>query len=582
MRYDVHSYSRPELKWRTAASSALTRARVGLRFRPALWLIPLGELLFFLIVAIAVLWPAPLHADELPAAFAESDVMISHWPSALLIKRTISLEHRLPLWNPHYAGGRPLTADPLAAMFYPATQLVNLFPIRDYFLILMLGHIMLAGFGTLLLARYALRLSRWPSLVAAVSYMATPRLLGHLGAGHVTLIQTVSWYPWLALGAWATIRNPRRWAAPFALILGLTLLAGHPQMAYYGLLMTGVVTLWILWTRYRVQGIRALRGAVAGLMVAGVIGLMLASVHLLPLAQFTGLSTRQDSIATTDRYPILAFLRALLGRPPSSSVPWENIIDPGGVVLMLAILGAIAAGRRALPLLGGVVLVAALAMGNASPFFTVASHLLPGFNRFHGLARIWFLGLLGIALLAGFGTQALLGLIHGRNAQLVRRGHLVLGLAALLIVTGTLVESDQGLAQVGSVEPATTPTRLERTVADLAGSSRVYGVQRNLNQLSAVQLNTRFADGWDPLLIESYVRFMQKAGGYEATGYQLTIPADDGHPNARLLGLMDVGVVVSTTNLKDPGLKLIETQGKTAHLSEHPEFRPSLPGAART
>lgn len=529
------------------------------------WLIPLTEAAIFLIVAVAVLWPAPIHSNELPAAFADSDLMISHWPSAILIKRTIALEHRLPLWNPFFAGGRPLAADPLAAMFYPPTQLMNLFPLRDYYLILLLCHLVLSGFGTFLLARRAMHLNHLPSLVAAVSFMATPRLIGHLGAGHVTFVQTVAWYPWLALGAWATVQRPRRWAAPFGLVLGLTLLAGHPQMAYYGMLMTGALALWLLWDRYRDSkhdAWQALRAPIAGLIAAGITGALLAAVHLLPLAQFTALSTRQESVATTDTYPILDFLRALVGHPPPSSVPWENVIQPGGLVLMLAILGTIAAGRRALPLLAGIVLVAALAMGNSSVVFVAAAYVLPDFNRFHGLSRIWLVALLGIALLAGIGTEALIGLLHDSDLRLVRNGRLSIGVVTLLLVTATLIATDQGRAQVGPIAPATTPSAVEKRVAQLAGSSREYGVQRNLSQLGAVDLKLRLADGWDPLLIESYVRFMQQAGGYTYHGYQLTVPPVDGNPSPRLLGLMDVGIVVSDTPLKDAKLQLIQKMNK--------------------
>ncbi len=562
MKRDVGVQSPPDIQQPTTQTQATGTLERDSWATPRPWLILLGETILFLTVAAGVLWPAPIHSNELPAAYPDSDLMISHWPSAILIKRTISLEHRLPLWNPFFAGGRPLAADPLAAMFYPPTQLMNFFPLRDYYLILLLGHLMLAGFGTFLLARRAFRLTRWPALVAGVSFMATPRLISHLGAGHFTVVQTVAWYPWLALGAWATVRQPRRWAAPFGLILGLTLLAGHPQMAYYGLLMTGVVALWLLVTRYRQSTWRELRAPVAGLIAAGVTGVLLAAVHLLPLAQFTALSTRQDSIAATDKYPILQFLRALIGHPPASTVPWENVIQPGGVVLMLAILGAIAAGRRALPLVGGIVLVATLAMGNASPIFYLAGHVLPDFNRFHGLSRIWLVALLGFALLAGLGTEALLGLMRGFEERLVRRGQLAVGIVAVLLVASTLIKTDQGRAQVASITFATTPSPRAKRVADLAGSSRVYGVQRNLWQMGAVDLSMRLADGWDPLMIESYVRFMQPAGGYTFTGYQLTIPALPGKPNPYLLGLMDVGIVVSDEKLDDPNLKFIQEMDK--------------------
>jgi len=521
-----------------------------------------GQALVLIAVAIALLWPAPIHSNELPAGDPSSDIMISHWPSALLLKRTVSSEHRLPLWNPFYGGGRPLSADPLAAIFYPPTQLVNLVPIRDYYLLLMLGHLVLAGLGTLLLARHAFRLSRWASLVAAVSFMATPRLIAHLGAGHMTLVQAVAWYPWLALGCWATIKDPRRWAAPFGVVLALAVLAGHPQMAYYGMMMVAGVALWLLGTRWHACGARAIVAPLIGLAVAGLGGLLLASIHLLPLLEFTKHSTRQDTIAAPDAYPLVQVIKALFGHTPPSAVPWENVMQPGGLVLLLAAIGVIAAGRRVLPLLGGIVLAGALAMGNASPLFDLAARVLPEFDGFRGLSRIWLVALLGIALLAGIGAEALLGLMHSYHPRYLRRNQLMLGFVMLLLVSVTLIKVDQGRAQVQSITVSTTPTPLEQAVAQLAGTSRSYGVQRNLPQLGAVTLNLRMADGWDPLLIENYVKFMSKAGGYKIEGYQLTIPpVDDGMPNPKLLGLMHVGIVVSNKRLTDPALADVKTMG---------------------
>src|SRR5690349_22371052 len=178
-----------------------------------------GELTILVLLAVVLLWPAPFQPDELPAAWtalwADSDLLMSHWPTALLIQRTFAQGHGLPLWNPYYGGGQPLAADPLAALFYPPTHLVHFLSIRNYYLVLILGHLVFAGLGMLLLARRALKLPHLPALVAAVSFEATPRLLSHLGAGHITILQTVAWFPWLALACWATVQQPRRWCAPF-------------------------------------------------------------------------------------------------------------------------------------------------------------------------------------------------------------------------------------------------------------------------------------------------------------------------------------------------------------------------------
>ena len=104
-------------------------------------LLAVGQLTVLVIVATALLLPAPFIPNQLPAGWPRSDVMISHWPTALLIQRTFAQDHRLPLWNPYYGGGQPLAADPLAALFYPPTHLVHFLSLHDYYLVLIMGHL---------------------------------------------------------------------------------------------------------------------------------------------------------------------------------------------------------------------------------------------------------------------------------------------------------------------------------------------------------------------------------------------------------------------------------------------------------
>ena len=512
-----------------------------------------GQLAALIVVATALLLPAPFIPNQLPAARPDSDLTISHWSTAILIQRTFAQEHRLPLWNPYFGGGQPLAADPLAALFYPPTHLVHFLSLRDYYLVLIMGHLVFAGLGMLLLASRAVGLPRLPALVAAVSYMATPRLISHLGAGHVTIVQTVAWYPWLALACWATVREPRRWGALLGICLALTFLAGHPQMAYYGLLMTAGLGVWLLAKRWQLEGQRALLVSVAGLAAAGVLGVLLAAVHLLPLMEFTARSTRQLSVSSADSHPLPSFLHALIDQRPLPGLPWEGMITPGLAVLALALLAAVIHWRKVWPLVLGIVLVAGLALGNASSFYLLVVRVLPDFDRFRGLARIWFVALVLIALLAGLGTESLL---H-RVRRVAFHGTIAAGFLTVLAIALSLVVTDMGHTRVGDVRVVTTPSELARTAAQLAGSGRIYDVQENIPQASAVQLQARLADGWNPLLIESYVSYMQHAGGYASSGYQLHIPSYDSpsvEPDARLLGLMHVSVVVSRRPLTDSRL----------------------------
>ncbi len=517
-----------------------------------------SQLVILVVIALTILQITPFTftSDQLTAFWMGSDLPRSHWPTALLIQRTFAQDHRLPLWNPYYAGGQPLAADPLAALFYPPTHLVHFFSLRDYYLILITGHLVFAGLGMLLLARRASGLSRLPALVAAIAFMATPRLISHLGAGHITIMQTVAWFPWLALACWATVREPRRWGAVLGICFAMTLLAGHPQMAYYGLLMTAGLAVWLLIQLWRTKGWRTILKPIAGLVAAGVIGVLLAAVFLLPLAEFTAYSTRRNSVSSGDTYPLLDFLQRLINQPSPQGTPWEVMLTPGLVVLFLALIAIVIRWRKVWPLLLGVVLVAGLAMGNSSPlYFLVAhAHILPDFDRFRGLARIWFVALMLIALLAGLGTESLLRVV--RRVSL--RGAVAVGLLTVLVVALTLVNIDKGYTRTGDASVAITPSLLAHTASQLAGSGRIYDVQDdNISQANAVLLQTRLANGWNPLLIQSYVSYMSSAGGYIIDGYQLHIPRYDVpgvQPNTTLLGLMDVSVVVSRRPLTDPHL----------------------------
>jgi hypothetical protein len=528
----------------------------------------MGQVIALFATIALLLWPTLNQRTTLPGGFEGSDLRISHWTSALVIKQSVAQDGRLPLWHDVFGGGRPLAADPLAALWYPPTHLLHLVDLRNHFLLLIVGHLLFAGMGMLVLAQRALRLSPAAALVAAIAFVASPRYVAHMGAGHLTMVQTVAWFPWVALGTWATVRRPARWAVPFAFAMALMLLAGHPQLAYYGGLLVAATSAWLLIGRWREHGWRAALRSAGGLAAAGILALLLAAVYLVPLAEFTAHSTRQRSVASTDATPLWTLLRVLLGYRQESDVPHEGLFEPGLGVLALALLGVAARWRRALPLLGGVVLVAALAMGVASPVYRVAAAVLPSFDVFRGLARIWLLGVLGVALLAGLGAHALL---HALNQQR-RPAFLLASVGGGVLLVISLLQASRPFTNIKSIANIASPNDVERVALEVAGAGRIYGVQRNVHHEIAAVFGARLAHGWDPLLIEPYVTFMERAGGYVFDDYPLSVPPfevydqqyptrQDAQPNAALLGMLDVQAVVSHGELRDEQLQYLATVG---------------------
>ncbi|HMM43831.1 MAG TPA: hypothetical protein PKA95_18205, partial [Thermomicrobiales bacterium] len=284
---------------------------------------------------------------------------------------------------------------------------------------------------------------------------------------------------------------------------------------------------------------------------------------LLPMLEFVSRSTRQSAVGTTDATTAWPALKALAGFWMPSGVPHEAMFDPGRAVLLLALVGLASAGRRiGLPLLVGIALIFGLAIGVQSPVFKAARLILPDLASFRGVARVWFVALLAIAVLAGFGVAAILGRVGRRT----RAGAVALGLVGLAALAGNLVWTTHHLINVAEVGPLVTPDERELAITQAADGGRVYGIQRNVRQPAAVALGLETLDGQDPLLIESHVELMSQAGGYRWHGYELSIPPFQIYepeyatfqypkPDPILLSLVGVSVVASWFPIDDPRLR---------------------------
>lgn len=514
--------------------------------------------------AVALNWQSVFSRENLPASGAESDLWTTHWGNAAYLKLATAQTGNIPLWNPHTMSGRPFAGDPLAAIFYPPMQLVHLLPLRGFFLLLLIGHLLLGGVGTYLLARRGVRLGMPAAFFAAIAWMWSPQLISHYGVGHLTMIMAATWLPWVALALVLAIRDTAIWAAPAGVALGLAILAGHPQIAFYHLLMLGGITaggiVWVT-TRPDIVGAR-LRPALRVIGIAAVTGLiggLIGAALVLPALEFTQQSARQGGLSIEDRLHPLRFLLYLIWVPFNARDFQELTVTPGLPVLALTPLAWRRRPRLSLALLGGILIVAILALGAGTPVLPFLGAHLPGFAYFRAPARIWFVGILGLALLSGIGFEALVS--RSREPHRLQRLLIVLLLVMLAAI-------DLPLLNVAPTGPGRYPLRIEAVAAELSHGTRIYGVQRNVRQAVVASLDLHLADGQDPLQIARYAEFMQAAGGYRFDGYALGIPPfevydppwptqQDAQPNARLLGLLHVGIVLSRTKLVDPALQQI-------------------------
>ena len=383
--------------------------------------------------------------------FADGDLYSYNFPLLCTIARQWKAGE-IPLWNPYIFGGTPLLGNMQGGVFYPLNLLLLIGPEWKAYQYSILLHYSLAGVFAFLYLR-TLSLGRTTSL-----YGATVFMLGGFGMGTLGHVSTLRTYPWLplvlaAFEMWRRTRD-RRHVVLAGASLGLMLVAGHPQIPLYAMMVSGAYAGYFIWRSEKHERARL----AAGYFASFLLGVGLAAVQLLPTLQLAA----QEYLRPSDRSyeyfvnfslsPVLllnlVFPRVL---PTDES---ELGVYVGISSLVLVLFGAwrgasrYSAHRLFFSMTGAAALV--LAFGKWSPLsrllFTV-----PLYNLFTAPGRNLFEFDFCLAVLSALGLQAMLDSGDGVRQ---RRGAVLLfvllaSLAGLAVYQirglGVALETDLGV-----------------------------------------------------------------------------------------------------------------------------------------
>jgi hypothetical protein len=513
-------------------------------------------------ICLLYLWPLTLHPNSVPyppnSEF--TDLLITHLPNAEYIRDSLMRYGQWPLWNAQLFAGQPFAADPLAGLWYPPNSLLWVLPLPFAFNLLFILHLAFAGYGLYRFLR-AEGLTDGPALLGGLAFCGTPKLIAHIGAGHVSLVFAVAWTPWLLLAIKrAAMEDRLKRSALAGAVLALIFLA-DVRWAFYAAVLGGAYALVCFAPLWRQLPTYAT--AVKSFPAFTFIFLSLSAILALPLVEFIRLSNRRAltlADAATFSLPPFPYLLGLI--IPNLGGFHEYMTYVGVVPLLLAFFGV---NRRTLFWLVSVGVAIAFSLGSNFFLFPLLFRLVPGLGFLRVPPRAWFIVALGICILAAHGLQFLLSNLWPRYARLPRSPALLLPVIILLMVLD-LVRVDSTL-----IVARPRPPRLAASewIAAQLGTFRVYSPSYSLPAGDGLQ----HLDGVDPLQLAATVKFVEAASGVRATRYSVTLPAFEADdvttanagaiPDARLLGLLNVKYVAAEFPLTAPGLVLAQTFGRT-------------------
>ncbi len=378
------------------------------------------------------------------------DGITEFYPWRLQASRSMRSGH-IPLWNPFQfaaRGGTPLLANSQSAPLYPPNAVFYLMPPDRFWYAFGISaalHLLLAAVGLYRLLR-SLSLHRLSCVFGATAFVLSAPVITWLALP--TFLAVSAWIPWLLLllkraHDLAGTQDGRLAAVGAAGTAGMMLLAGHLQMAFYGMLAGG---LYLLWRAPQVirraePGKRSRRAAVWAAGCAG--GILLAVSLALPQV-LPALSLSRVSHRATGASPTLSDYSAYIGNAlpvrqlvtllapnffghPNEGTHWANSDRPGGnnyaewalyvgvVPLLLALFALALPWRKSeengLPperifFAGLTAITLLLAMG--TPLNLPLFFFVPGYSQTGNPARSLILLSLSLSVLSAIGLNTLL------------------------------------------------------------------------------------------------------------------------------------------------------------------------------
>lgn len=412
-----------------------------------------------LIATLIFFWPLLLGRDwHIPKGGGDLESFL--WPTYRYAAETLR-SGELPFWNPYLYSGAPYAADNQSGLFYPPNLFLALLPDVPYRAMewLVAMHVFFAGTGMYFAARHHHPYARPQApLAAALAFQFSSVFITHIG--NLNIVATSAYLPWawLFLHRMQDKRNLSS-AAALALVLSLATLVGHAQMA---IVIAIAISLAALWMTAALPG-TAQWVALCALVVALTIGLcaffVIPTLELTQYSLRAGLTYKQATGYSLPPTGLAGMLSPILfGRGPEYFwASWDRVeLGFAGILTLLLVpLGLRQNSQR------GILLFLAtfgilIALGPATPAYSIMYKYLPGFSMLRVPARFLLLTNFALAMLACKG-------LHLWQKNIVPSKQIMSWAAGLAGLTAIALPLGWYLAAAQT--PADTPQTLPLAVA---------------------------------------------------------------------------------------------------------------------
>ncbi len=247
-----------------------------------------------------------LQSDQPPHNALLSDLVLQNYVWQNFIRESLNAKE-IPLWNPYLFGGTPFLANAQHSMLYPFSILFHILPISKAYGWFIVSQYIIAGISMYLFCR-SLKFDKWSCLTASTIYQISLFMI--VSAVFPMIVAGAAWLPTILLSIDGLIYKRTilgktshiPWICIGAIAIGLQILAGHPEVVAYSLLIVASYSSWHLLKLLLKKKIdfKMLVNMLLLICLIVSFGLLLSAIQLFPLIEAASNNFREESASLSE------------------------------------------------------------------------------------------------------------------------------------------------------------------------------------------------------------------------------------------------------------------------------------------
>ncbi|MBI2660068.1 hypothetical protein HYX07_02810 [Candidatus Woesearchaeota archaeon] len=449
--------------------------------------------------------------------------------------------NELPLWTPYFYSGHPLLAIPENYMLDMNFLMVFLFK-SVYFAMnfALVFYFFLAGIGMYLLINNAVE-SKKAAFVSAIIYMFNGLMHSFIITGHINILEGYALIPFIFLFAHKALKS-RDWIF-YSILAGiffaLQILSGSMIFFFYTALLVSFYFAFSLASRNFAKIL--LKAIFAGLIMA-VVALSLSAVKLLPVLEFTKMSSRAVNVSFNEflGYPI--GLKGIIGTIVTNLGYSEISAAIGIAAFILLVFGILDFKKRMVLFFAAVILFSLLFASGT--FVADIMYKIPGFDKLRHVERALVLFAFAASALAGYGFVFLSEKLKKYQFYLKHENLFFIAIIAFILLELLLL---QNVPQSAKIIMPNDIKLLEHMGNDNSTFRTINLAQKDI--IGAAGYNYYSQNG---------ISEAKGGGGIWVNDYAAFLSIAQQALSPKMLGILNVKYAVSDKKLEKENLTLVE------------------------